>query len=420
MRRPLALVVTPQMPWPLDTGGRIGLWQMTTSLTREYRVLLVTLVHSGCAREAPGALTAMGIEVVAVPHSFPPRPIAAIRGVFGRWPYTLARYRNTLLGMTIARLVAERQPAFALVNHLHLAPCVASLGEVPMVLREHNVEYRWLARYAESQRHMLVRAYARQQSERMRRVEAELCRRAAMVLAIHEDEAAALRAITAEARIEVVPVGVDFSRYTPRAPENPPVVLLVGSFDWQPNADGARRFLLEGWPSLRKHAPHVRLRIVGRQLPESLASLARQVGAEPVGYVESMAPEFARASALVVPLWVGAGARVKIVEALAARLPVVSTPLGAEGLGLVTGEHYLGASDPAGLAESLATLIAEPALGERLERAGHALARAQFSLDAVARRTCELCAQVARQSDELQRLASGGRSRPNFAEGSGK
>ena len=92
--------------------------------------------------------------------------------------------------------------------------------------------------------------------------------------------------------------------------------------------------------------PGARLRLAGKGIPQHLAAEARKAGAEPVGYVDDMASEFARASVLVVPLWVGAGARVKIIEALAARVPVVSTGLGAEGLGLVPGAHYLRADFP--------------------------------------------------------------------------
>src|SRR5439155_24178750 len=131
-------------------------------------------------------------------------------------------------------------------------------------------------------------------------------------------------------------------------------------WDWPPNPDGGRRFIDRGWPRVRARVPQARLRVVGKAMPESLTEAARDAGAEPVGYVESMAPEFARAAVLVVPLWIGAGARVKIVEAMAARLPVVTTTLGAEGLGLEPGRHAAFADTPEALGDAIADLLQEP------------------------------------------------------------
>jgi glycosyltransferase involved in cell wall biosynthesis len=113
-----------------------------------------------------------------------------------------------------------------------------------------------------------------------------------------------------------------------------------------------------------------------------------------VGYVEDMAPEFAGAAAMVVPLWVGAGSRVKIVEALAARLPVVTTSLGAEGLGLEPGTHAVFAETPEGLADGIADLLARPELGRALAEAGYGFAWERFSFERVASRTVELCESV--------------------------
>jgi glycosyltransferase involved in cell wall biosynthesis len=374
------------MPWPLDDGGLIGLWQALWSCAREWDTTLVSLVAPGDEREpVPDAITALGVEVVRVPHRPPPMPVAALRGVFGRWPYTLARYRSRRLEETLRDLLAARAPEFVLFNHLHMLTALDAAAGTVAVLREHNLEHRWLARYANSIRQPLVRAYAHHQAWRMQRVETRLCARCDLVLAMHDPERDVLRRLVPGTRVETVPVGVDFARFLPRAPESPPVVLLTGSFVQPMNPEGARRFVLEGWPRVRARVPGVRLRIVGKSLPADLAGMARAAGAEPVGYVEDIAPEFSLASVMVVPLWVGAGARVKIVESLAAGLPVVSTPLGAEGLGLQSGRECLVADTPAALADALVSLLLDPAGAATMAAAGHAVARDRFSLEAVAR-----------------------------------
>ena len=394
-RAKTALVLTPRLPWPLDDGGRIGLWQLTWSIAQGYRTVLVSLDTGGATeRPLPPALAELGVELVRVPHAPPATLPALVAGALGTWPYTLARYRNRGYDKALRRLVRERQPALVVVNHLHLATYADALGTTPWVLREHNVECSWMRRYAATITNPFARAYAQFQARRLERTEAALCERAALVLAIQDHEADELRRIAPRARIEVIPIGIDLARFRPPAPVDPKVVLVVGSFAWAPNAEGLGRFLSEGWPLLRARRPDARLRIVGKDLPAALAERVRAAGGEPVGFVDDVTPEFAQASLLLVPLWTGAGARIKIVEAMAAGVPVVSTPIGAEGLGLVSGTHALIAESPPGLADMAVTLLDDGARARELARAAHARYQTEFSLPAVARRTLELCAQA--------------------------
>jgi glycosyltransferase involved in cell wall biosynthesis len=120
-------------------------------------------------------------------------------------------------------------------------------------------------------------------------------------------------------------VAVDLDAFPPPSPVTPSVVLLAASFQWPPNVEGAIRFLREGWPRLRERAPGVRLRLAGKAPPARLRDACAAAGADLAADVPSMAAEYARAALLIVPLWVGGGARVKIVEAFAARLPAVAT-----------------------------------------------------------------------------------------------
>jgi glycosyltransferase involved in cell wall biosynthesis len=404
--RRAAIVATPRFPWPLDDGGRIALWQTVWSATRAYDVTLVSFVASGAERDPlPGPVRDLGIEVVRIPHRPPASLVAAWRGLVGRWPYTLARYRDPAFERALSRVAETRRPAFALLNNLHLATYLKTLAPIPVVLRPQNVEHRWMARYAQSRGLSAVGWYAGLQAARLRRAEAELCGRAALVLAIQEGEAELLRSLAPGARVETLPVGIDLERFgspaTPAppaipTPENPPIVLLAGSFAWPPNAEGARRFLIESWPRVAAAEPRARLRLAGKDPPPALAAAARRAGAELAGSVDSMPAEFARATLLVVPLWVGAGARVKIVEALAARLPVVGTPLAAEGLGLKDGADYLEGATPTDLAERIVDLLRSPERRASLARAGRSVAEARWSLPAVAAVQNALCASVAR------------------------
>jgi glycosyltransferase involved in cell wall biosynthesis len=395
MPRSAALVLTPRFPWPLDDGGRIVLWQSVVATARSHDVSLISFVEPAeRERDVPDAVAAACARVVRVPHRPPPLPIAAWRGLVGEWPYTLERYRDPAFARAVGDEVDRVVPRFAIVNNLHLAPYHLALRGVPFVLREQNVEHRWMERYAQSRRATPEGLYAHFQARRLRAAERELCEQAALVLAIQEVEADALRALAPRARVRTLPVGVDLARFLEPSPVDPPVVLVLGSFAWKPNVEGAIRFLRTGWPRVRASAPEARLRLAGKAPPPALREEAARAGAEVAADVPSMEEELSRASVVVVPLWVGAGARVKIVEAMVAHVPVVATSLAAEGLELEAGLHYLGGETPEELGDAAGSLLRSPTERIRLGVQGRALAESRWSLEYVARRQESLIADA--------------------------
>lgn len=401
MSRPAALVLTPRPPWPPDDGGRIVAWQNLLAVADEYDTTLVTFAPLVVNLAPPPELTRRGVRVVFVHFAPPPAWVAAIAGLFGRWPYSLARYRSREFERAVRGEIARRRPAFAYAHHLHLATYVDALDGVPLVLREHNVEFRWMERYARSRGATPRGLYARLQSARLLAAESALCRRAALVLAIQDEETRALRAIAPGARVETLPVGADLASVPPRSPAQPPVVLLAASFLWPPNVEGAIRFLREGWPRLRAQAPEAVLRVAGKGPPFRLRDEAAKAGAQFAPDVPSMADEYARAALLIVPLWVGAGARVKMVEALAARLPVVATTPAAEGLGLTPGVHFVAAETPEAIADEAAALLHDAARRETIGAAGRAHAERHWSVEAVAALQSRLLASVSGAKREV-------------------
>jgi glycosyltransferase involved in cell wall biosynthesis len=390
-----AVVLTPRLPWPLDDGGRIALWQTVWAAAQEFETTLVTLIPpEEKSAPLPATIEKLGIEVIRIPHRPPPLPLAAWRGLAGPWPYTLARYQNRELANELRKVATKRKPRFFLVNNLHMAPYVESMAGVPMVLREQNLEYRWMARYAEGLPPGPKRWYAQLQAGRLRAAEVELCQQSALVFAIQDDETAVVRRLVPTARVETLPVGIDTDAYMSPRPADPPVVLLAGAFGWPPNADGAVRFLQRGWAAVARQVPRARLRIAGKDPPPFLLNEAQRAGAEVTGYVDSMPAEFAQASVLLVPLWVGAGARVKIIEALTAGLPVASTSIGVEGLGIDPEEDYLLSDTAEGLAEKVISLLKSPERRRALSLRGREIARSRWSLGAVAAIQNRLCREI--------------------------
>ncbi|HET9784491.1 MAG TPA: glycosyltransferase family 4 protein, partial [Terriglobales bacterium] len=232
-----------------------------------------------------------------------------------------------------------------------------------------------------------ARPYFRLQAARMRRFERRAFERARVVTTVSaEDRATALG--WGARRSSLVANGVDLDYFQPRpevAPE-PDTMLFVGALDWFPNQDGVVYFAQTILPLLRAQWPAARLRVVGRRPSRDLARrLAGVAGVELIGEVADVRPHMAAASLLVVPLRVGGGSRIKIIESLAMDKAVVATTVGAEGLQAVSGAHLLLADTPESFARASVHLLQAPAQAQRLGRDGGRWAREHYNWDDCAR-----------------------------------
>jgi glycosyltransferase involved in cell wall biosynthesis len=188
------------------------------------------------------------------------------------------------------------------------------------------------------------------------------------------------------ARTAVVPNAADVEHYRPRPGDPPPdgrTVLFFGLLSTLPNVDGIRWFVQEIWPLVTRGRPDARLKILGKGAPPEVTALAAP-GVEVTGFVEDLRPHLASAAAVVVPLRLGGGTRLKIVEAMAMARPVVSTRLGAEGIDARPGTELLVADTPESFAEAVLELLRDPAAGARLGAAARRLAEEKYSWEGAA------------------------------------
>jgi glycosyltransferase involved in cell wall biosynthesis len=161
-----------------------------------------------------------------------------------------------------------------------------------------------------------------------------------------------------------VPNGVDVERYYPELPDATPLrhpaVVFTGKMDFRPNVDAMVWFYDHVWPLLKAAVSDVHLYVVGKSPHARLSSLADDPDVTVTGYVVDILPYFGGADVYVVPLRVGGGTRLKVLEAMAAGLPLVSTTLGAEGISLVSGTHALLADTPSAFAQAVCSLLRDP------------------------------------------------------------
>ncbi len=389
--RPRVLFVTEKHPWPLDDGGQIRTFQVLRSLARACEVTLLSTAPAQAAALEP--LRELGLELVCVPpHRRPWKtPLALGRSLFTRAPHPLPKnFSRAMLARIRERLAAGSVDALHL-NHLDAAQYLEHLGELRprarAVIDTHNLLSPLYARLVETARDPATRSYCWLQWTRMCRYEPWLLRQAERVLVCSEAERAQLQVWGVENAL-IVPNGVDTAAFTPegpraREPGGGLELVFTGGMDYLPNSDGVGWFLREIFPRIQAAQPHARITVVGKNPPPALRALARAGAVEFTGRVEDVRP-FARAARVfVVPLRIGGGTRLKILEALAMQLPLVSTRVGAEGLDLVDGEHLLLADTPEDFATAVLALGHERERAERLARAGRARVLERYDWSAV-------------------------------------
>jgi glycosyltransferase involved in cell wall biosynthesis len=357
-----ALVLCPVVPYPPVTGSQKRTLRLLEAMERVGATPHILTEDTARAAEVE-ALRARGWSVDVLPD----RPPTLRRRVAQH-----ARRFPSPFVAGLARRTAELAPAAGLieVEHTQAAYYGRALGGRPWILSTHNVDsqlWRTLAEHAprRSRRRLALmnRASATAAMER------RSAPRASATLCVSESDAAVFSRLGA--RVVLVPNGVDASFFAVERESREDAVLFFGLLDYGPNAIGMTRFLREGWPCLRELRPNARLRIAGGSIEADLASLAEATpGVELLGRVPSLEPELARASVSVVPIWQGAGTRLKVIESLAAGCPVVGTPLGVENVGFRDGEHGLLAGEPAELAAAAAAVLGDPERAASLGRAG--------------------------------------------------
>jgi glycosyltransferase involved in cell wall biosynthesis len=380
MAEPKVLAVLPYVPLPATSGGRLR----TLGLLRQLDAALP--VTTLALNRRPGAATRALAQTLRESLRGPlevaesPRLPSVLAGeasdvLFGR-PLRYSPYRRGPLARALEALLRRERFDIVHFDHLHtaqLAPVVRRVSPgTTVVVDAHNVESMVAWRMSSANGSRFRKVVAKAQAKRIEWLERDVLGQADLVLTCSSTDAGESARLGARETL-VVPNGISLD--TAALEEAPRTdVVFVASCDWWPNADAARRLVLEIWPRCEKALKGSRLALVGRA-SDKLGLLATPT-IQLLGEVPGVEPHLARAWATAVPLRAGSGTRIKIIEAWAAGVPVVASKVAAEGLPLVDGENGLFAESAEEFAAALVRIHENPLLASRLRKEGLRTARA--------------------------------------------
>jgi len=363
------VVVDEELPYPANSGKRIRTLNLISRLAQRHRITY--LAYRGADAEeterAAAHLRSLGIETVLVDRRLPAKSGTAFYGrllwnLLSPLPYSVQIHKSAALRRAIRDYAATHAVD---LWHCEWTPYAASLRGVvsgPWVVMAHNVESLIWQRYYETESSPLKRWYIGRQWQKFERFERRAFASAARTIAVSDEDAALARERFGAERVDVVENGVDVDYFRPDgSARNPRSILFLGSLDWRPNLDAVQRLLDQVFPQVLREEPLARLVIVGRKPPRWLVE--RVGGCERVELqadVADVRPFLRQCGVMAVPLRIGGGSRLKILEALAAECPVVSTRVGAEGLCLVPGTHFVRVEAVEEMASTLVQCLRDP------------------------------------------------------------
>jgi sugar transferase (PEP-CTERM/EpsH1 system associated) len=388
------LFLSPRQCWPTRSGAKLREYHFARALGQRGPV---TYLHF----TDPGAepLTRQDLpfcqEVVAIPKPAAYGPAQLVQGVFGRWPLPILNYTSQEMGAAVDRLTSAETFDLIHLDSIHMIRYgeTAARRGGRIVYNWHNIESESMRRFGDTVSSPAKRWYARLTASKLASLEQDILKTGFGHVVCSEREREQLRPIAPSARIAVVENGVDVAGFAPNADTLPQSnkIIFVGLMDYYPNVEAATSFTQRIWPLLRQRFPGLTLWIVGANPAPAVLQLGNLDGVTVTGTVPDVRPYYRDALAAIVPLRTGGGTRLKILEAMAAGVPVVSTPLGAEGLTVTPGENILLADpDDAGawLRHVERLMESEPAR-KALSAAALGLVRDGYDWEILGRKLCD-------------------------------
>lgn len=356
------LQLTPQFIFPPDDGGRIGIYNITRELQELGADVTMVSLNTSQPEFQTISISEKQLPVYSIHHSTKNSIPRILYSVFDTEPLYLRKHFSKRILDKLLLLLKGKSFDIIHADHTAMIPLALELRkhlQLPVGVRMHNVEWKIWQRYAdELPKTNPSHYYIQLQTNRLRKRETELLRMVDVAFPITEVDMNLCKDMAPLTRLELVAAGVDSKEWikSVETQRNPHELVLATPWSWKHNLTGALWFIEEVLPLIRKEVPECTLTLLGKNAPRELYTM-KDSGVDCLGYVDSVKPYYHRASLYIAPLFVGSGVRIKVLEAMAAGLPVVATPIAAEGINASDTEGLLRCNDAEAFAATIINLL---------------------------------------------------------------
>lgn len=386
------LFMAPRIPLPADTGGKIRTWNLLLQSAQTTEVDLVCFSFDKNDESYVGQIKEKGINVTLVPINEDGFLNKVSHVLFSKTPYSVDKYFTESMKNAVQRLIAEKKYDLVHIDHIHMAHYRDYVGDIPCFLDEHNVEYRILQRCSDVEQSPIKKLIFSSQAKKMRRFECRYIQKFKACSGVSDDDSALLKELSnGRCKVHVLPNGVDTNYFHPgenvKNDSKESSVVFTGSMDWLPNNDSAIFFAKEILPIIWQKKPDVRFYVVGKSPSSDLVELAKKdQRIQCTGRVDDVRDYVWQSQVFVVPLRIGGGTRLKILEAMSMEKGVVSTTIGAEGINYKNHANINIADTANEIADAINYILDNPEKAAQLGKRGRELVLEEYDWNIVGRK----------------------------------
>lgn len=376
------LFIDEEFPYPLNSGKRIRTFNLTVNLARVNEVSY--LAYGEKNSESYNYLEDNNIRPIAVDP--PDREQSGLKfyfrlfmNLFSPYPYIVTSHFTKRFQNKLSQLLHENKCDVVICEWTPYAIFVKDIKHVKTVIVAHNIETLIWRRYEKNETNFLKKKYISLQRKKVEKFESSCFNWVNGATAVSNAEAREIESYGVPYSPTVIDNGVDTGYFHPMDVDvDSNQIVLTGAMDWRPNQDAAIYFTDEILPLIKKTKPDCKVVFVGRNPVKQVLNLAKNESVQVTGTVDDVRPYIARSIVFIVPLRIGGGTRLKILEAMSMEKPVISTSVGAEGLNVTDGHNILIADDPKQFAQAVIDCIDNKGLKEKLSKNGKELVDTQY------------------------------------------
>ncbi|MCH7729980.1 glycosyltransferase [Patescibacteria group bacterium] len=374
-------MLTPYLPYPLLSGGQTRSYNLIKNLSGKHEITLFSLIKHESEKKYVGELKKYCKKVKVFKRSQSPWTLRNIVLTgFGPYPFLVIRNLVQKEREAIKKELSTDKYDLIHAETFYVMPHIPRT-EIPVLLVEQTVEYLVYKHYVEERAPLFMRPLLWIDIFKLRFWETYYWKRAKKVVAMSDSDKRQMRELVHGLDIDVVPNGIDIDYFSEkeRKEAHPQRILYVGNFSWLQNIEAVEILTSTVWTKIKKEIPKAKLWIVGMNMTDEIRALQEREDIEITEGIPDIRDAYRKASVLVAPIEGPGGTRLKVLEAMASGLPVVTTPVGAEGLGVKDGKHVLIKSNYKELATSAVKVLKNEKLAKNLGESGKKFVEKNYS-----------------------------------------
>ena len=393
------LFIATENPFPPDHGHHIKTYNDLKGLAKNNTVYFVGFAKNQDELQFQQSLESLceGVDIFRLASGSGWRLyLDLFLNLFSFLPFVVQRYYLSDARKRIKTLLRTVQIDLVHIDLLHVSRYQEDVGAIPKVLVNHNVESVRLLRRIKTERNLLAKLYFYLQYDKLKRYEKRICSKFNTCVAVSDVDKAYFASLTRDADFVTIPNGVDITFFKRNGVlPKPNTLVWVGSMSGAYNADAVDYFLDCILPLIASEIPRVKVTFVGSSPTRRLMQKsAHNKNLFVAGYVDDVRPYMEEAAVFIAPIRSGSGTKIKILNALAMEMPVVTTPVGAEGIEVVDEESILIATDEHDFADKTIRLLKNPEHARKLGKAGRQVVKKCYDWNKIHKKTAALHAQL--------------------------